>query len=230
MIAFFASMMGKSTLDPYYGMPAGLRSAVAFRFNAKDEQNFALRNDAGIDYVVSYTDPISGIMVGQPIASEQPVKLSGSTEFDGISDALIVLNSGLKPFESWAIATFNTSPAPDYNAIFTIRDNGSAMQASIQFEPFTNRIRQTDNVHDSAMVNNLSTDIFLPALSKKSVSIRHNNIDLPQENLFIGRDASYGGRFWNGKIYDIILFNRVLNSTERTQLQNYLETFHNFTS
>ena len=43
----------------------------------------------------------------------------------------------------------------------------------------------------------------------------------------IGQDRSVLDRFWHGNIYEVIIYNRTLNSTEIEQVKYYLKTKYN---
>ena len=43
----------------------------------------------------------------------------------------------------------------------------------------------------------------------------------------IGRDRWEDGRFWEGDVYEVIIYNRILNSTEIEQVKYYLKTKYN---
>ncbi len=42
------------------------------------------------------------------------------------------------------------------------------------------------------------------------------------DHIQTGRDRNYNARFWHGDVYEVIIYDRILNSTEIEQVKNYL--------
>jgi len=219
----------ENACDPYCGLPASLRSAVAFRFNVKDEQGFVLRNSGGVDYVVSYTDPISGITISQSVEAQQAVLDVTGCLFGG-NESLFTENVFAVNQIKSAVAVANFLGGNTfvyYNCLVTLRKN-------IPYSLFLGGDNTgSTNIYDASpaqatniRINNQNTSSFLPMSQIKSVYVEASASDV---NVFIGRDGARGNS-WIGNICDIILFNRFLTPAELAQMQTYLEGLHNFTT
>lgn len=204
--------------DPYYGMPAGLRSAVAFRFNAKDDANFVLRMDGAYYYVVSYTDPISLITVSQDVDSRQ---------FMRERDRVIAVGGNLTSLKSvisvvheevWVVFSDMDLRGGSTNLY------GSSMSCSfvsLDFDP----VWRPWGIN--YRVNNVPTNIF-SLYTKQTTSCEGVRGGVSQI-INIGDQVLPGtGVGMTGAYYDVIVFNRVLTSGERSDLQTYLQEFHSF--
>jgi hypothetical protein len=212
--------------DIYYGFPASFRDAIVFRFNAKDTPNFVLREDTGEFFVVSYTDPISGITISQPTASLQPKRLpAGKINFNGhfLINASINLNAQSVAGCFGIIQlplTYPNNPSDTY--CFTDSDNeigiyGSAGTSNVRTDILQNI--KINNVASIILQDNCTVygERLLPASSFTYLAVGAQ-LEYP---------TGFAFRYVIAEIRDIIYFNRVLTNTERAELQAYLESYHN---
>jgi len=226
MIPLFRNSI--ATNDIYYGFPASFRDAIAFRFNAKDTPNFVLREDAGDFFVVSYTDPISGITISQPTASLQPkIDFATSVRFD---NSLLINNS---------ISLNAQSVAGCFGAIqlpFTYPNNGGSFYV---FADSKNEIgivgsAGTSNI-DLGTLQNLKINNVANDTLQDNCTVYGERFPVFTSNNYLAvgsqPESPIGQpfRYVIAEIYDIIYFNRVLTNSETAELQAYLESFHGFT-
>ncbi|GAB4493094.1 MAG: hypothetical protein OHK0045_21950 [Raineya sp.] len=223
-----SSFVSVEVSDIYYGFPPSFLDAIAFRFNAKDTPNFTIREDAGDSFVVSYTDPISGITVNQPTASIQPKKHIGSVAFNNdclinttasvAGDSIVlVLKSIQLPFG------YPNNPGDTY-CIFSVNNNaafyGDAGTGSIRTGFLLNQ--RQNNVPSNYTLNGGATVLY----GEKLFSNPSNCITI---GAYLEAPSGFPFRYTICEIYDAIVFNRALTPAELTELQNYLQDFHNFT-
>jgi hypothetical protein len=215
---FFGSMMAGNN-EP--ALDNDIAALVIFDFDAKQDSKFTLRTDSGVDYVVDYTD--RGITVAQAIASKQPVKLSDDCYFNGIGSHLFNPNLGQTPQEIWSVATYDLPLAKQYDGLVTLSNSG--------YIPLVLDLNSTSflALGGGTRVNNISTNIFLPALTKKTVSDFFGYIPPQPTQLWIGQDRGFGFRSWQGNISRLILFSAELTTDQRNRLQTYLQAYHEFT-
>jgi hypothetical protein len=204
--------------------PPSLISAVLFRFNAKDTPNFVLRADMGDYFVVSYTDPISGITISQSTASLQPKKETGVVKFNG---SLLINNSIAINAQSVAACfgqitlplTYPNNPSDTYcftNSKAEIGIYGLTGTSSLRTDILQNI--KVNNIASTILQNNCTVygERLLPATSYTHLAV----------GAFGEYPVGQAYRFVIAEIYDIIYFNRVLTNTERAELQAYLESYH----
>jgi hypothetical protein len=72
--------------------------------------------------------------------------------------------------------------------------------------------------------NNLQTYDFAP-LNKPKICYGWMKSGVPYTwpDAMIGRDRYAPNRFWEGDVYEVIIYDRVLNSTEIEKVKNYLK-------
>lgn len=224
----------KANTGSFIPAPLSFFDDVVFRFNAKDDANFVLRHDSGIDYVVSYTDPISGITVGQGVASRQPRKNADNVQFDGIDD-FILHNLESQYQEVWIVCnSLDGANFDSYDQVWGLTGSDGVIYASASttkiydnYDSFAGPIGILPN---SLKINNIyggtgfGTAEFAPLSAYKTIQFVHNTTITW---LRIG-GGSYV-YYWNGCYKDVICFNRILTPSERADLQNYLQTYHGFT-
>jgi hypothetical protein len=230
MIPLFRNSITTQNIDDdIYSFPASFRDAIIFRFNAKDTPNFVLREDTGEFFVVSYTDPISGITISQPTASLQPKRLpAGKIVFNGHT----LVNTSINLNAQSVVGCFGAITLP-----LTYPNNGNDTYC---FTDSDNEI----GIYGRAGTSNLRTDFLQNIKINNVASITlQNNCTVYGERVFPATNNTYllvgaQGEFPTGfayryviaEFYEIIYFNRVLTNSERAELQTYLESFHGFTS
>ncbi len=210
------------TIDIYFGFPTSFRDAIAYRFNGKDTDNFAVRVDSGFDYVESYTDPISGIVVEQTTASLQPKLVAGGVNFDGVDDGLVKVALGFVPPEIWVVAnSLDGATFTQYRNFVTLRPTGAGATVFVASD-----ISNSNLFAFGGLIDNVATSNFAPLANKKSVGAT-SGATYTDHALYIGGNIA-GFTSVNGTISEVLLFNRVLTTPERAELQTYLETLHSF--
>ena len=220
-ISGFSSVLGAYT-PPFYNFPTSFLSAIAYRFNAKDTGNFALRVDGSNQFVTGYTDPISGIAIAQTVASLQPTMVAGGVLFDGVNDFLRSNENIPSQKEYWVIGNLNTernfAPFAD-----TFLDHFGTIGVLLIGAGGTKTLNSS---FGAIKINNVTSFNFDPTVNKKSISVIYAGADY-SEKITLGFHPF--SNYLNGQISDVIAFNRVLTTGERAELQTYLQAFHSFT-
>lgn len=76
-------------------------------------------------------------------------------------------------------------------------------------------------IQNNFYINNNQTYDFFPLKKPKIIYGILNNL-INWDDLTIGQDRGWSGRFWHGDIYEVIIYDRILNSTEIEQVKTYL--------
>lgn len=161
----------------------------------------------------------------QSVANSQPALIANvlnnypAVRFDGIDDKLFI-NTGGTLGTMFLVANWNgANTFPNYNGLInqqssTIIFDGQigSSQLLLSFSPYFG-----NNIY----INNIQTNNFLPMDRYKIISGINPN---PQfvENFVIGTDRDQAGRFWNGDVLEIIMFNNELNPSQNSIVYEYL--------
>ena len=76
-------------------------------------------------------------------------------------------------------------------------------------------------IQNNFYINNNQTYDFFPLKKPKIIYGILNNL-INWDDLTIGQDRGWSGRFWHGDIYEVIIYDRILDSTEIEQVKTYL--------
>jgi len=79
-----------------------------------------------------------------------------------------------------------------------------------------------DLIGYNLFINNIQTYDFSP-LKKPKLVYGYLNEIITWDHIQIGKDRNYNDRLWYGNIYEVIIYNRILNSTEIESVKNYLK-------
>ncbi len=77
-------------------------------------------------------------------------------------------------------------------------------------------------IQNNFYINNNQTYDFSPLKKPKIIYGILNNLT-NWNDLSIGQDRGWNDRFWHGDVYEVIIYDRILNSTEIEQVKNYLK-------
>jgi hypothetical protein len=77
-------------------------------------------------------------------------------------------------------------------------------------------------IQNNFYINNNQTYDFFPLKKPKIIYGILNNL-INWDDLTIGQDRGWSGRFWHGDIYEVIIYDRILNSTEIEKVKKYLK-------
>jgi hypothetical protein len=232
-------MSGNKKIPLFFSLLVSLCVNAQFRPDSLPGLQVWLSADSGIvissgDSVSKWTDrSINHNDAIQNIPSSQPRLIPGISllnnnpvlRFDGDDDTLMI-NSGAQV--STAFIVFNwggvTPNFPDYNGLITqqlfspnarlfIVDGGTTnlhtAGGSAFFDP------------SQVYVNGMQIINLTPIDQYKMVS-GVNPTALNFTNFVIGDECNSPGRFWNGDIAEIIIYNSALTTTQRQQVENYL--------
>ena len=87
---------------------------------------------------------------------------------------------------------------------------------------------QNGFVDDNFYINNNKTFDFAPLqLPKICYGFRNSGIPTYWPDAMIGQDRSEAGRFWHGNVYEVIIYDRILNQNEIEAVKYYLKTKYN---
>lgn len=87
--------------------------------------------------------------------------------------------------------------------------------------PNTTRFDPAVLVGSNLFINNLKTYDFAPLPTPKIVYGYLNN-STTWDDIALGLDRSLSGRFWIGNVYEVIIYDRILNQNEIEQVKTYL--------
>lgn len=76
-------------------------------------------------------------------------------------------------------------------------------------------------LNNSLFINNIQTYDFAPLQRPKIIKGLLNN-SVTWNDLMIGLDRNISGRFWNGNIWEIILYENALNTSSQSLIERYL--------
>jgi len=207
--------------------PPSLVPAVLFRLDAKDAGAFVLRTDTlGDQWVVSYTDPISGITISQATNSLQPKRLPAGRL---IFNDNVLINNSINLNAQSVAGCFGAIQLP-----LTYPNNSSGVYF------FTNDSREiaieglagTSTVR-TVLLQNIKINNVASTVLQSNCTVYGERV-APASGftyLSVGAQGEYPAgqafRYVIAEIYDIIYFNRVLTATEQTDLHNYYVSYHN---
>lgn len=77
-------------------------------------------------------------------------------------------------------------------------------------------------------INRLGTYNFAPLADHKITMVKLNALPT-WGDLMLGNDRNFGGRFWQGDIAEVIIYDRVLDSAETAAIEDYLAEKYNIT-
>lgn len=79
----------------------------------------------------------------------------------------------------------------------------------------------SDLIGDNLFINNIQTYDFSP-LKKPKLVYGYLNEIITWDHIQTGIDRNYNDRFWHGDVYEVIIYDRVLDTTEIEQVKTYL--------
>jgi PKD repeat protein len=79
----------------------------------------------------------------------------------------------------------------------------------------------TNLIGDNLFINNIQTYDFAPLKKPKLVYGCLNEL-ITWDHIQTGVDRNYNDRFWHGDVYEVIIYDRILDSTEIEQVKTYL--------
>jgi len=133
--------------------------------------------------------------------------------------------------EVYIVAKFAATEFANFEGLFGPGGGGSAWIIG----GFSSQSLYTSGPWSEAYVNNSSTNTFtsiLPALASPCIirlPLSSGTVSTTSIRLGMDRDYLSLNRGWRGDIYEVIVFGRILNSTERAGLISYLSTAYAIT-
>lgn len=214
----------------------GKKAVAAFSPSDLTGLKLWLKSDVGLTFsnsptntLVSQWDDQSGNAnhAVQATGSNQPLKvdnvLNGKQvlRFDGTNDYMRVINL-LTVGTVCIVSNFNAAAFPTYNALLSaIAEPGRHMFFG---EPGTN-IYNNAPFGGRIYVNGILTQNYAPLATHKIMSGHDTAPFIMTAFIDIGADRlSIGSREWNGDIVEIILYDNVLSTADRIEVENYLTT------
>ena len=195
-----------------------------------------LKSNYGVVYdlnqKVSQWNDVSGneYILNQSNADKQPLFI---TSIDSMHNepAIKFDNSTLTSNQQITIGTFfiltnfDTTTFPDYCGLLTrinVIDANSdwilvSWPGSTHFD-----YSSSNSIGLTLFVNNIQTYDFAP-LKKPKIVYGYLHNPVIWDDIALGYDRSLGSRFWHGDVYEVIIYDRILNSIEIEQVKNYLK-------
>ena len=194
-----------------------------------------LKSDYGVFYdvnnkVTAWNDASgNGYIFSQNNYNLQPLYIN-SIDSMNLKPAIKFDNSTLTSTQQITIGTFfiltnfDTTTFPDYCGLLT-RINVIDAKSDWILVSWPNSTH-FDNISSNSLgltisVNDIQTYDFAPLKTPKIVN---GYLESPViwDDIALGYDRSLGSRFWHGDIYEVIIYDRILNSTEIEQVKTYL--------
>ena len=132
-----------------------------------------------------------------------------SNQFINIGTFFILTNYIYETFQNYSgLLTSNIDKQTGKDFILVSNENGTSFY-------------YIDLIGDNLFINNIQTYDFSP-LKKPKLVYGYLNEIITWDHIQTGRDRNYNARFWHGDVYEVIIYDRILNSTEIEQVKNYL--------
>lgn len=178
-------------------------------------------------------------------------KVSSWNDVSGNGKHFIQTNNSLQPLYILSIDSINNKPAIKFNGN-TLFTNQNLVIGTIfilanyendyflDYAGLFTRIAVDDGNNDFLLVGNSGSTSFYPSILSSNLYINsiptydftplkrpkiiYGFFDNPVtwNDIALGLDRSYSGRFWKGDIFEIIVFNRNLEANEVSQVETYL--------
>jgi len=149
------------------------------------------------------------------------LNLNPVVRFSGDSVVLYV-NNPVIVGEIFVVCNWRGTPSfPEYNGLITRQSPGGNDVLFIGQANTTKFYPIASYLGSNIFVNGVQTLDFAPLNQYKILS--GNNTPGQFDNLVLGSDRqAFGGRYWNGDIAEIIIFDKVLSLPEHIQVEQYL--------
>lgn len=173
-----------------------------------------------------------------------------SFDFDGVNDEMRITDNNGLDFTAWHFfIVVSVDQAKDYNAWLTKGNDGSENFEILSYA--TNNIHNpilytsgtrtfpssANNQVNTGNVFNIIEYSFSSSVGRRTYN-NFSNILTDVENstpsnnnfdVYIGNEKNTSGRFLDGDIAEVIAYNAVLNTAQRTIVNNYLSSKYNIT-
>lgn len=238
---------------PTYSAPAGISSGLALWLDAADTSTLTLESGAVVEWrdkSGNYRHAQQATPGSRPAYVTSAINGLPALNFDGTDDFLATSGFSLSTVSLFVVVTARwtvTETAAFAGQNFTSKKSFGRV-GSAGFDYIANDIRGvTDGFNsgttgpraigqqpgglsngDVALISTLlgasGTDIRFNRSSIARVS-RNDPPSTDSNGFAIGRPgAGYAAEYWNGRIAEVILFNRVVDNTERNAIEAYLRT------
>ncbi len=159
-----------------------------------------------------------------PIVTDSIVKINfaKAIRFDGINDILFI-DSTVSVGELFIIANWGDSLAsvfPEYCGLLTGQDPVN-QDILLIATGGSNTFYPSGEFGNNIFVNTIPSVDLSPLYSYKLIDGRASSASI-QNNLQIGRDRLQTARQWKGDVAEVIIFDSLLSSSERRQVELYL--------
>ena len=191
-----------------------------------------LKSDYGVFYdvnnkVTAWNDAAgNGYIFSQNNYILQPLFIN-SIDSMNLKPAIKFDNSTLTSTQQITIGTFFILTNFDSNSFYDFHGLITRISVIDTYTDFILVSQSGTNFYNSNLlngilfINDIQTYDFAPLKTPKIV---YSYLESPViwNDIALGYDRSLWSRFWHGNIYEVIIYDRVLNSTEIEQVKTYL--------
>jgi hypothetical protein len=168
-----------------------------------------------------------GSSVFKPIYRKNIINGLAAMVFDGIDDFMTITTGAVSLGTIFVVC--NSNPNVDgnfdrFNGLFAGATDNTMLiadQGTDDFRP------ASQGVGSEVWVNGVKTISFAPLTQMRIVSAVWDGTPPTPTNLVVCRDKSNGSRTWGGMVAEILVYNTVLDDTNRQAVEQYLSNKYN---